>query len=60
MKRLDSNQSGVIFVILVFVVSLMVFGYVAINNIAKSREANQLKDSASEAVDTAEGIIKGN
>lgn len=60
MKRLDSEESGVIIVILVFILALMVFGYVAINNISKSREANQIKDSATDVVEDAEGLLIGN
>lgn len=45
------DESGIIIVILLFAVALMIFGYVIINSLSKSREAEQIKDSANGAAE---------
>ena len=45
MKRQTTDESGIIIVVLVFIIALIVFGIVAYNSITKSREADE-NDSA--------------
>lgn len=64
MERTRNQESGIILVILIFVVAIGIFGYVAWNNVQKSREANELKDNtdasteqSSENNETTEKIL---
>jgi flagellar basal body-associated protein FliL len=53
MDTRKKEESGIILVIVVFALALGVFGYVAINNFSKSREAERQKQ-ASQPLDTAQ------
>ena len=52
-----SEQSGIIIVALLLIAALMIFGYVVINSVSKSREADQIKDTATDAIEAAKDSV---
>ncbi len=51
------DESGIIVIAVLFLLAILVFGFVVINSISKSREAEQVKDSAGEVIDTAKDTV---
>lgn len=56
-RNKQSDESGIILVVVLFAAALMIFGYVVINSISKSREAEQIKDSATDAVEAVNSSV---
>ncbi len=52
-----NEQSGIIIIFLLFAIAIMIFGYVVINSIIESKRANQVKDSATQVIDTAKDSV---
>lgn len=51
------QESGIILIALLFVVVIAIFGYVVINSISKSREADQIKDTTGDAIESANDAV---
>lgn len=52
-----SDEDGIILIVLLFIVVLVAFGYVVFNSITKSKEAEQVRDAASDTVEAAEEAV---
>ena len=58
MKKLKNDESGIIVVAVVFLIAVLVFGYVAFRSISRSRQADEVQDSASEVIDKAKDLVQ--
>lgn len=54
LMNIRKNESGIIFIALLFLVTILIFGYVVINSISKSREAERVRESAGSAIESAQ------
>jgi len=51
------EESGIILLALMFIVAIGILGYVVINSISRSREADRVRESATEAIDAAKDTV---
>ena len=52
------DESGIIMIALLLLLAVLIFGYVVINSVSRSREAEQVKDSASDVIDAAKDTVE--
>ena len=52
------DESGIILVALLFLLAILIFGFVVINSISKSREADQVRESAGDAINAAQDTVE--
>ena len=57
MKTRD-EESGIILIGFLFMIVLVLLGYVVVNSISKSREADQVRESASDVIDAAQNAAE--
>ena len=51
------EESGFIILLILFLITVAIFGVLAFNAITKSREAEVIRDSAGEVIDTAKQSV---
>ena len=51
------EESGIILIGIFLLLTLLIFGFVVVNSISKSREAEQVRESAGDALDAAQDTV---
>ena len=51
------DESGIIIIALLFILAILIFGFVVFNSVTKSREAEQVKESAGDVIDSAQDTV---